>query len=149
MMMNIRTFDAATMPSPSEKETILNFLFQNLDAYGDPKADIEKCMDYALKVGGKPGGLIVTSWDAEKLTGAVILNNTGMKGYIPENILVYIATHPEYRGKGLGKQLMNKAIEATDGDIALHVEADNPAKRLYERMGFTNKYLEMRLKKPA
>jgi ribosomal-protein-alanine N-acetyltransferase len=39
------------------------------------------------------------------------------------------------------------AIENTEGNIALHVEPDNPAKNLYERMGFTNKYLEMRLNK--
>ena len=39
---------------------------------------------------------------------------------------------------------MEKAIELTDGDIALHVEADNPAKFLYENVGFNNKYLEMR-----
>ena len=67
-----------------------------------------------------------------------------MKGYIPENILVYIATHKEYRGQGIGKQLMMAAIEQVYGDIALHVEPDNPAKKLYEKLGFTNKYLEMR-----
>ena len=42
---------------------------------------------------------------------------------------------------------MQKAIDYCKGDIALHVEADNPAKHLYEKMGFTNPYLEMRLKK--
>ncbi|MGN6476242.1 MAG: hypothetical protein ACTHKV_03375 [Flavipsychrobacter sp.] len=42
---------------------------------------------------------------------------------------------------------MNAAITQTDGDIALHVEPDNPARQLYEQLGFTNKYLEMRLKK--
>ncbi|MDK2978441.1 MAG: hypothetical protein PWP52_1155, partial [Bacteroidales bacterium] len=32
-------------------------------------------------------------------------------------------------------------------DVKLHVEYDNPAKRLYERLGMTTKYAEMRLKK--
>ncbi len=49
--------------------------------------------------------------------------------------------------QGVGKQLMKTVIDATKGDIALHVEPDNPAKFLYEKFGFTNKYLEMRLKK--
>lgn len=70
-----------------------------------------------------------------------------MDSYIPENILVYIATHRDYRGKGLGKELMKIAINTTEGDIALHVDPDNPAIRLYEKLGFVNKYLEMRLKK--
>lgn len=74
----------------------------------------------------------------------VVVNQTGMKGYIPENILVYIATHNELRGKGIGKKMMLKAIEIADGNIALHVEPDNPARFLYEKIGFTSKYLEMR-----
>ncbi|MDP5096315.1 MAG: GNAT family N-acetyltransferase, partial [Flavobacterium sp.] len=51
------------------------------------------------------------------------------------------------RGKGYGKQLMQKAIASVEGNIALHVEPNNPAKLLYEKLGFTNKYLEMRLTK--
>lgn len=70
-----------------------------------------------------------------------------MSGYIPENILVYIATNKKFRGKGYGKKLMKKAIELCKGDIALHVEKNNPAKFLYEKLGFTTPYLEMRLKK--
>lgn len=42
---------------------------------------------------------------------------------------------------------MQTAIQQTKGAIALHVEPDNPAKKLYEHFGFTNKYLEMRLQK--
>ena len=79
--------------------------------------------------------------------GAVVTNKTGMKGYIPENILVYIAVDPNQRGNGTGKALMESVIKSTDGDIALHVEPENPARRLYERLGFTNKYVEMRLHK--
>jgi ribosomal protein S18 acetylase RimI-like enzyme len=39
---------------------------------------------------------------------------------------------------------MQEAMANTSGGVALHVEPDNPAKKLYERLGFTNKYLEMR-----
>ncbi|WP_246202718.1 GNAT family N-acetyltransferase [Fulvivirga lutimaris] len=130
-----------------QRDEIASFLEVHLDEYGDEKADIAKCIDYALNSGVTPGGFIVTARDNGKIVGAVIVNRTGMKGYIPENILVYIAMHSGYRGQGIGKALMLKAIEHADGDIALHVEPNNPAKLLYEKLGFTNKYLEMRLKK--
>jgi [ribosomal protein S18]-alanine N-acetyltransferase len=70
-----------------------------------------------------------------------------MSEYVPENLLVYIAVDGKTRGRGIGKSLMEKAVEAARGDVALHVEPDNPARRLYERIGFTSKYLEMRFKK--
>ncbi|MBZ0243394.1 MAG: GNAT family N-acetyltransferase, partial [Bacteroidales bacterium] len=76
---------------------------------------------------------------------AVVVNRTGMEDYIPENILVYIAVDTSLRGKGIGKQLMKKVIDLSKGNIALHVESNNPALFLYEKLGFTNKYLEYRL----
>jgi [ribosomal protein S18]-alanine N-acetyltransferase len=93
------------------------------------------------------GGFVVAARENGKIVGAVVINKTGMSGYIPENILVYIAVDASQRGKGVGKKLMKTAIDLAKGDIALHVEPDNPAKKLYESLGFTNKYLEMRLKK--
>jgi ribosomal-protein-alanine N-acetyltransferase len=87
--------------------------------------------------------------DGEQIVGAVVINETGMGGYIPENILVYIAIHNGYRGQGLGKKMMKLALESCKGDVALHVEPDNPARFLYEKLGFENKYLEMRYKKTA
>ena len=70
-----------------------------------------------------------------------------MAKYIPENILVYIAVHSGHRGSGIGKELMKNAIKFTKGDIALHVEPNNPAIFLYNKMGFENKYSEMRLQR--
>jgi [ribosomal protein S18]-alanine N-acetyltransferase len=126
-------------------ERIARFLFEHLDEYGDKKEDILKCLDYVFGKQEGKGGRIILALDGEEIVGAVVLNETGMGGYIPENILVYIAIHRDFRGKGLGGQLMDKAIHHSKGAIALHVEPDNPAKKLYERKGFTNKYLEMRL----
>ncbi len=130
-----------------QREAIAKFLFKHLDQYGDKKQDILKAIDYSLDRGVRPGGFVVVAQDKGKVIGAVVVNKTGMSGYIPENILVYIAIHADYRGQGLGKELMNRAIDRAEGGIALHVEPDNPAKILYEKLGFTNKYLEMRLTK--
>lgn len=126
-------------------EIIADFLYKHLEQYGDKTEDILKCIAYAMHP--EKGGNIIVGIDAEKIVGVVILNNTGMEGFIPENILVYIAVDNSQRGKGFGKKLMQKAIDVTKGNIALHVEPDNPAKGLYEKLGFTNKYLEMRLTK--
>lgn len=140
-------YDAINKPSEIEKKQIVNFLHEHLGEYGDPKPDIKRAIDYSVKDFGSFGGFTHVLKHKEEIKGAVVVNHTGMGGYIPENILVYIATHKDHRGEGLGKIMMKKTIEFTKGDIALHVEANNPAKFLYEKMGFTNPYLEMRLKK--
>jgi len=129
--------------SKYDNEAIADFLFQHLDQFGDKKEDILKCLAYVFNP--EKGGDIFLGLDGETIIGAVVINHTGMGGYIPENILVYIAVHQDYRGQGLGKQLMQQAIQGTQGGIALHVEPDNPAVHLYKKLGFTNKYLEMRL----
>lgn len=148
-MIKINTYSEKNIPSDDIKKEIVNFLFESLEQYGDPKDDIEKAIDYAFGKDHKPGGVVLSAHDSEsgKIAGAVVVNKTGMASYIPENILVYIATDKDLRGKGVGKQLMQTAIDATEGDVALHCEPDNPAKFLYEKLGFTSKYLEMRLKK--
>ncbi len=124
-------------------QIIAEFLHQHLEQYGDKVEDIVKCTEYVMNP--DKGGNILIGLDNGKIVGAVILNNTGMKDYIPENILVYIAVDCSQRGKGYGKKMMQRAIDITDGSIALHVEPDNPAFHLYTKLGFTNKYLEMRL----
>ncbi|WP_017258552.1 GNAT family N-acetyltransferase [Pedobacter arcticus] len=124
-------------------DRIAGFLELHLEHYGDKKEDILKCIAYVFN----KGGFIAVAIEDHALIGATVLNETGMDGYIPENILVYIAVDASQRGKGVGKLLMQKALDHAKGSVALHVEADNPAKKLYERLGFTNKYLEMRLQR--
>lgn len=146
-MTNTIIYDPNNKPSNSEKLEIVNFLFNHLQEFGDPKKDIQKAINYSIMEFTSFGGFTMLLKEANVIVGATIINQTGMGGYIPENILVYIATHKDYRGKGIGKSLMQKAIEHSKGDVALHVEANNPAIHLYKKLGFTNPYLEMRLKK--
>jgi [ribosomal protein S18]-alanine N-acetyltransferase len=131
-------------------DQVADFLFQHLDQFGDPRDHIMSCIDYALGRQQHRRGFILAAYDqndSSAILGVAVMCETGMTGYIPENLLVYIAVDAKARGRGVGKALMEKAIENAKGDVALHVEPDNPARRLYERIGFTNKYLEMRYKK--
>ncbi len=146
-MFKIETLSAIDHATYIQKKEVADFLENHLDQYGDPHEHIMKCLDYALDQAVDKGGFVVVGREDDSIVGAVVINKTGMSGYIPENILVYIAVDAAQRGKGVGKKLMKTAIDLASGDIALHVEPDNPAKKLYENLGFTNKYLEMRLKK--
>jgi ribosomal-protein-alanine N-acetyltransferase len=120
------------------------FLFKHLEEYGDNLTDINSAIDYIFE---KDGGFALVQFYKGEISGVVVVNETGMSGYIPENILVYIAVDGKYRGKGFGQELMTFAIKTCKGDIALHVEKENPARFLYENLGFTTRYLEMRLKR--
>ncbi len=143
-MNEVKLFDKNNRPDPKEKVEIVDFLFQHLENFGDLKEDIMKAVNYSLEEIESFGGFILQSFENDIISCVVVVNRTGMNGYIPENILVYIATHKELRGKGIGKRMMLQAIETAQGNIALHVEPENPARYLYEKIGFTNKYLEMR-----
>lgn len=131
--------------SHAQKKEVADFLFEHLDQFGDEHEAIMRCINFAMDEKTKFGGFVVVAKENDKVAGAVVVNKTGMAGYIPENILVYIAVHKDYRGKGLGKTLMQKTFDQAEGSIKLHVEPENPARFLYEKLGFTSKYLEMRL----
>lgn len=144
---NYKLFTVLDKLSSKQMDQVADFLHHHLEQYGDEKADILKAIQYSMQHNiQSPGGYVITCTHENDYYGAVVVNKTGMSGYIPENILVYIAVHNETRGKGVGKQLMKLALKFADGDVALHVEPDNPAKFLYEKLGFENKYLEMRYK---
>jgi len=146
-MVQTKVFNTTNKPNIKEKESLIDFLFDNLQEYRDPKSDIEKAVNYALKETTSFGGFILVSKIENEILGIVVVNQTGMKDYIPENILVYITTHKNHRGKGIGKDLIQKTIDLANGSIALHVEPENPARFLYEKVGFNSKYIEMRYKK--
>ena len=72
-------------------------------------------------VDGEPAGrLYVARWDGELR-------------------IVDIALLPAYRGLGIGERLLTALLAEADGagaSVTIHVEHQNRARRLYERLGF-------------
>ena len=131
-------------PTWTAKAAVVNFLHNKMKPYEDSLEDVSRALDYVFH---GQGGFFMLASIEEQLSGVLVMLNTGMKGFIPENILLMVSIDPEMRGNGIGKKLIEHSIEECTGDVKLHVEYDNPAKRLYERIGFSTKYAEMRLVK--
>lgn len=89
-------------------------------------------------------GFVAIDEISQQPTGAVWIRlltgeNKGY-GYVddatPE---LSIAVTPEYRGQGIGTKLLVHILQQTENRfraISLSVSSDNPAVRLYERLGF-------------
>jgi ribosomal protein S18 acetylase RimI-like enzyme len=61
-------------------------------------------------------------------------------GRLPEELrLIDVIIEPKWRGRGIGTALVRSVIKGAEGEgraVTLHVEPWNPARRLYERLGF-------------
>lgn len=140
--MITKTYQAYNFPFELKRE-IVDFLFTHLEQFGDDKDVIAKSLNYIVDKGGH----LVLSFQENKIIGAAVINHTHMDSYIPENILVYLATDLNRRRIGIGTTIMKEVLDVCRGNILLRIDAHNPAIKLYEKFGFTNPYLEMVLKR--
>lgn len=131
-------------PEWTDWDRLAAFLHESLKPYQDTVGDIRRGIDDAFEERGGRCGFILLAAEDQNLRGALVMLRTGMSGYVPENLLLFVAVAPEARGRGIGKRLVRRALELAEGRVKLHVEYDNPAKHLYERLGFETKYAEMR-----
>ena len=49
-MTEIEVFDEKKLPDEKVMDEIVDFLFEHLEQYWDPKKDIRKCLYYALQI---------------------------------------------------------------------------------------------------
>ncbi|MEJ2367348.1 MAG: GNAT family N-acetyltransferase [Acidobacteriota bacterium] len=146
--MEIKRIDhESEFPSWLNLQQFAEFMHESLKPYEDTVPDILSGVRYALSGDADKGGYVILGISGDKPLGAVVMLDTHMKGYIPSTLLLFVAVDPSMRGKGLGRKLIEKALSEAPSDVKLHVEYENPAKRLYERIGFTTKYAEMRYHK--
>jgi ribosomal protein S18 acetylase RimI-like enzyme len=89
-------------------------------------------------------GFAAVDQRSQKPVGAVWIRlftseNKGY-GYVGDDIPeLSIALLPEYRGQGIGTELLTRLVENIRSQyraLSLSVSADNPARRLYLRLGF-------------
>jgi len=132
------------MPAWTDLVEVSRFLHEKMHPWEDSLEDVRRGIDYAMSDEPGRGGFIVLASVEGHLAGAVVFLETGMAGYVPEVLLLFACVNPEMRGRGLGRRLIEAGLESCTGQVKLHVEPDNPARRLYERLGFSSKYLEMR-----
>lgn len=137
-------YSAQEFPEWLTVDSLTEFLHEALKPYEDTPADIKSGVEYALSDEPGRGGFVLVAAEGKQIFGSLVMLKTGMSGYIPENILLFVAVDPKARGMGLGGRLCKTGFDTAEGDVKLHVEYDNPAKRLYERLGMTTKYAEMR-----
>ncbi|MCM1991367.1 pyridoxal-phosphate dependent enzyme [Oceanirhabdus seepicola] len=116
---------------------IVDLLDTWLMEYTDPKEEILDAVQHAMKTGH-----ILAAYQNNDIKGLTVIVNLGFENFIPKYHLGYIAT--KKGGKGIATQLLNKAIEITDGNLSLHVDRDNKrAIKVYEKMGFNQSYIRM------
>lgn len=131
-------------PQGMDMKTIAGHLHESLQPYEDTPGDIERGIRDAFTVPGREGGFSLIAESGGRTAGALVMQKTGMKGYAPENILLFVAVSPGERGTGVGHPPIEHALGLADGSVTAHVEYDNPARRLYRRIGFAGGCAEMR-----
>ncbi|TPN84499.1 hypothetical protein [Aquimarina algicola] len=90
-------------------EKVTNFIFKYSRGYGDSKLSIRRVIEYSAKEIPGFGGKVFVAEEQDEIIGAEVVNNTGMNGYIPENILVHIATDKNHTDRNLRKKLIAAA----------------------------------------
>ncbi len=135
---------AGDLPPPLTPKLIADFLDENMKPWNDTPADTLSGVEMALS-GEDGAGFVSVAMNGNRLCGALVMLGTGMEGFVPPNLLLFVAVDPSLRGRGVGGGLIRHALRQAAGDVKLHVDFGNPAVRLYERIGFERSYLDMRL----
>lgn len=117
----------------------LAFSSNRSDAFPGPE---QAAHDAAETLAGRWGPLIAPASNVvvvgEEIVGAAVVVHDSAHDGTP--LLAYVATLPAFRGRGIAAHLIAMAEAALTAcglcELHLAVVEDNPARRLYERLGY-------------
>jgi threonine synthase len=107
--------------------------------FGDPRGEIEDAVKNAIEK-----GYFFLAYRNGSPQGVCVLVNINVDVFLATYHMAYIGTKVGNKGRGIATKLIEKAVEASDGKLSLHVDMDNArARKLYEKAGFKTKYYRM------
>ncbi len=110
-----------------------------LEPYNDSYEETIDAVNKAVKM-----GFIFKATRKDEIQGICIIVHMGFERFIPTYHLAYIGVLKGNSGRGVATELINQALEKTNGLLSLHVDIPNKsAKKLYEKMGFVHCYDRM------
>jgi threonine synthase len=121
------------------KDKLVKLTRELLVQYSDSVVETEDAIKNAIDK-----GFILLASRNGIYEGVCIIVNLGFEKFIPKYHLAYIGTNKASKGRGVGTELIQRAIDLTHGNLSLHVDLDNKgAKKLYKRLGFKHAYNRM------
>jgi hypothetical protein len=140
-MGNYTVFDAFTGISPFEKLGVIKFLEYHL---GVSKAKIEMAVEYAIKDCPSFGGLILVVSRAEEPVAVAIIHKSGANGHQAKHTLAYYAISERFQTEEFVSDFFDKLINLSNGDLAIHIDANDPVSGIFQKLGFKQHRVEYR-----
>ena len=120
--------------SYKKKAALINFICDYQEDTSLEKSIITHLVDYALKEISSFGGFVVTEEKQEEILGIMVVNNTGIEGYMPNNLIVLGTFLPNIGKEGSKKRILQKNMHITRGEAALLI------KKSYQPKNFLHSY---------
>lgn len=128
-----------------EKSMLINFLEANTENGHFSKSEIAEAVECAVKERASLGGFILSLKEENELLGVIVVNATGMENRNPKHRLSLFAVARSHRHNGIAKSLLERAVQQVGNDLAIQLEPGNGEVAFFEKLGFKEKYVEMRL----
>ena len=128
-----------------EKSKLIAFFETNTENGHFSKNEIAEALECAIKERPSLGGFVLNLNEENQLVGAMVVHATGMANRNPKYRLSLFAVARNRRHNGIAKHLVDYAKEKTGNGLAVQLKRGDGEVAFFDKLGFKEKYIEMRL----